>query len=99
MYSVVYPLGRRTRQTASRSRRRESLDGATIAELSNHKFDSAFTFEVLEKALLKRYPNLKFVSHREFGDTYGNKESDVIQALPEKLKALDVDFVISGNAG
>ena len=99
MYSVVSPLGRRTRQQSSRSRRRESLDGATIAELSNHKFDSAFTFEVLEKALLDRYPNLKFVSHREFGDTYGTHESDVIRALPEKLKSFDVDFVISGNAG
>ena len=99
MYDVVYPLGRRTRQVKSRAARPKSLDGLTIAELSNHKFDSEFTFEVLEKALLERYPNLRFVSFREFGDTYGPRESEVIRALPEKLKAHDVDLVISGNAG
>ena len=99
MYRVVYPLGRRTRQSQTRSARRRSLDGATIAELSNHKFDTDFTFEQIEKALLRRYPNLKFVSHKEFGDTYGRHESDVISALPAKLAAFDVDLVISGNAG
>ena len=71
----------------------------TIAELSNHKFDSEFTFDVIEKALLARYPNVRFVSHREFGDTYGARETEVLGGLAEKLKALDCDLVISGNAG
>ena len=77
----------------------QSRDGLTIGELSNHKFDSEFTFEVIEKALLKRFPNLKFVSHREFGDTYGVHESEVIQALPSRLDAFECDLVISGTAG
>ena len=81
------------------ARRLATLDGATIAELSNHKFGAAYTFEVLERALKKRFPRLKLISHREFGNTYGNAESEVIAALPDKLKALEVDAVISGNAG
>jgi hypothetical protein len=98
-YEVVYPLGRRAGPRGGHAAHPRSLDGLTIAELSNHKFDSEFTFEVLERALLKRYPNVKFVSHKEFGDTYGNRESEVIKALPAKLKEFEVDLVISGNAG
>lgn len=98
-YEVVYPLGRRARQRTPRAARPRTLDGLTIAELSNHKFDSEFTFEVIEKALLERFPDVKFVSHREFGDTYGARESEVIAALPHKLEELEVDLVISGNAG
>lgn len=98
-YEVVYPLGRRAGQRKARAARPKTLDGLSIGELSNHKFDSEFTFEVIEKALLERYPNIKFVSHKEFGDTYGSRESEVIQALPKKLEQLEVDLVISGNAG
>ena len=99
MNEVVYPLGRRTQQGQPRAARPSTLDGLTIGELSNHKFDSEFTFEVIEKAILKRYPNVKFVSADKFGDTYGPRESDVIKALPEKLREYECDVVISGNAG
>lgn len=99
MYEVVYPLGRRTQQVKPRVSRLNALDGMTICELSNHKFGSELTFAVLERALAKRHPNLKFVSYTEFGDTYGPRESEVIKALPEKLKQYGCDAVISGNAG
>ena len=98
-YEVVSPLGRRAPQRKARASRPKTLDGLTIGELSNHKFDSEFTFEVIEKALLERYPNIKFVPHTAFGDTYGARESEVISALPKKLEELEVDLVISGNAG
>jgi hypothetical protein len=98
-YEVVYPLGRRAGQRKARATRPRTLDGLTIGELSNHKFDSEFTFEVLEKALLRRYPNIKFVSHRAFGDTYGPQDAEVIRTLPEKLEQFECDLVISGNAG
>jgi hypothetical protein len=98
-YEVVYPLGRRAAQRKPRAARPRTLDGLTIGELSNHKFDSEFTFEVLEKALLARYPSIRFVSHREFGDTYGSRENEVVKALPAKLAEYGCDLVISGNAG
>jgi hypothetical protein len=99
MYEVVYPLGRLTQTAKSVTSRLNTLDGMTICELSNHKFGSELTFEVLEKVLSKRYPNIKFVSHEKFGDTYGPQESEVIQALPEKLQEYGCDAVISGNGG
>ena len=99
MYEVVYPLGKPTTNDKPVAPRLGTLDGATIAELSNHKFGAEFTFDVLERALKRRFPGLKLISHREFGNTYGNAESEVIAALPDKLKSFKVDAVISGNAG
>ena len=98
-YEVVYPLGRRAHESTSRAARPRTLDAVTIGELSNHKFDSEFTFKVIEGALLKRFPTAKFVSFERFGDTYGTRETEVIRDLPEKLKLYECDVVISGNAG
>ena len=98
-YEVVYPLGRRARQTREQSVRPRTLDGITVGELSNDKFDSDFVFESVEKAILKRIPTAKFVSHRQFGNVYGPSESEVIHELPANLKRHRVDVVISGMAG
>ncbi len=98
-YDVVHPLGRPVTRTKTRTVRRETLDGATIGELSNHKFDSEYTFQVIEQEIRKRFPTVKFVSHERFGDTYGAHEGDVIRGLPGKLADYQCDFVISGNAG
>lgn len=98
-YEVVFPLGRRARQTRERTARPRTLDGVTIGELSNDKFDSEFVFEAVEKAILKRIPTAKFVSSVKFGNVYGSNESEVIRNLPGNLKRHGVDVVISGMAG
>jgi hypothetical protein len=99
IYEVVQPLGRRVERSQARTARRHTLDGAVIGELSNHKFDAGFTFEVIEQEIRKRFPTVKFVPYQSFGDTYGAQENDVIRGLPGKLADYQVDFVISGNAG
>src|SRR6185503_20062189 len=98
-YEVVYPLGRRERKTREQVLRPRTLDGITIGELSKDKFDADFAFESIEKAILKRCPTAKFVSHGHFGNVYGSSESDVIRDLPGNLRRHKVDVVISGMAG
>ncbi len=98
-YEVVYPLGRHKKQSRANVMRPRTLDGITIGELSNDKFDSEFVFGAIEKAILKRIPTAKFVSSRQFGITYGSNESEVIRDLPGNLKQHGVDVVISGMAG
>ena len=98
-YEVVFPLGRRKQQTRTNVSRPRTLDGITIGELSNDKFDSEFVFGAIEKAILKRIPTAKFVSSRQFGITYGSNETQVIRDLPGNLKQHGVDVVISGMAG
>ncbi len=99
MYEVVYPLGRLTQQAKPIATRLKTLEGMTIGELSNHKFGSELTFAVIERSLAKRYPNIKFIPHETFGNTYGPSESDVVRDLAEKLREYGCDAVISGNAG
>ena len=80
MYEVVYPLGKSTNVERGVASKLKSLEGMTIAELSNHKFGSALTFEVIERVLGRRFPTLKIIPHSEFGNTYGNAESEVVKA-------------------
>ena len=98
-YEVVFPLGRRNQQTCANVLRPRTLDGITIGELSNDKFDSEFVFRAVERAILKRIPTAKFVPAGQFGITYGADESAVIRDLPGNLKRHGVDVVISGMAG
>jgi hypothetical protein len=53
-------------------------------------------FALLEEGLRERYPDVRFVSFKEFGSTHGSDEREVLASLPRKLKALGVDAVISG---
>ena len=99
MYEVVYPLGRARLDEKPMAAPLKTLEGKTIAALSNHKFRVEMCFDVLEKTLQSRFPGLKMIHHSEFGDTYGPEATEVVKALPAKLKALKVDAVISGNAG
>jgi hypothetical protein len=99
MYEVVYPLGRRMRPAGTGSKRPRTLDGVTIGELSNNKFDSKYVFETIEKGLRKRFPGVKFVSFEQFGNVYGPQEAEVIRDLPSRLKRYHCDVVISGMAG
>jgi hypothetical protein len=39
---------------------------------------------------------VRFVSWREFGNTHGSEEREVVAALPKRLRELGVDAVISG---
>ena len=53
-------------------------------------------FDLLEEGLKERYPGVKFVSWREFGSTHGDDEREILDALPERLRELGADAVISG---
>ena len=55
-------------------------------------------FELLEEGLRQRYPGVKFVSWREFGSTHGGNEKAALAALPQKLRDMGVDAVMSGMA-
>lgn len=53
-------------------------------------------FEAFEDGLKKRYPGIKLISWREFGEIHGANEREVLAALPQKFKELGVEAVICG---
>jgi hypothetical protein len=95
-YKVVWPRGQRVKAGARLARRLDTLEGKVVAELWDWVFKGDQMMAVWEKELAKRYPGIKFVSWKEFGEVHGANEKAVLAALPEKLKQFNIDAVICG---
>jgi hypothetical protein len=95
-YQVVWPRGKKVVDRAAPARRVESLNGKTVAELWDYVFRGEEIFPVLESELSVRFPGIKFISPERFGNTHSTEERDVLAALPDRLRELGVDAVISG---
>jgi len=97
-YEAYWPRSPRQQLTRELAPRLDSLEGRTVAQLWDQLFKGDVVFELLEEGLKARYPGIKFISWRDFGSTHGGEEREVLAALPQRLKALGVDAVISGMA-
>lgn len=97
-YKVVWPRGRWARTGARLAKRLDTLEGKTVAQLWDWVFKGDKMFEIWERELPKKYPGIKFVDWREFGEIHGANEHSVLEALPAKLKEHGVDAVICGVA-
>jgi hypothetical protein len=95
---VVWPRGRRTMTARPGAPRLDTLAGKTVAQLWDYLFRGDEIFPMLEAALAQRFPGVKFVGYRTFGSTHGAEEHDVLARLPERMRELGVDAVISGMA-
>lgn len=95
-YEVLWPRSPRQVKAKTLARRLDTLNGKTIAQLWDFIFSGDKVFEALEQGIRARYPDVRFVSWREFGNTHGADERKILAELPQRLKALGVDGVISG---
>lgn len=95
-YEALWPRSPRQVGVKPLARRLETLDGKTVAQLWDYVFRGDEVFALLEEGLKKRYPNVKFVSYKEFGNTHGSDEREVLNTLSRKFKELGVDAVVSG---
>ena len=97
-YEVFWPRTARQVRRKSLAPRLSTLDGKLVAQLWDFLFRGDEVLALLEEGIKARYPNVRFVSWKEFGNTHGSNEREVVQALPGRLRALGVDAVISGIA-
>ncbi len=95
-YEVVWPRGQRQLQAQPLAQRLDTLNGKTVAELWDFLFRGDEIFTMLQHDLKERYPEVRFVSWKEFGSTHGQDERDILASLPERFKDMGVDAVISG---
>ncbi|MBC2665871.1 hypothetical protein H7F51_10070 [Novosphingobium flavum] len=93
---VVWPRGRWARTGAKLAKRLDTLEGKTVAQLWDWVFKGDIMFDVWEEELKKRYPTMKMISWREFGEIHGANEHQALSELPEKFKKFGVDAVICG---
>jgi hypothetical protein len=95
-YEVVWPRGKRVKTEGRLAKRLDTLEGKVVCELWDWVFKGDEMFKVWERELPKRYPGIKFVSWREFGEIHGGNEKEVLAALPQKLEKYHCDAVICG---
>lgn len=95
VYEVVWPLGRSTYEVVSLARPAADLSGKTVCEVWDRLFRGDEMFPVIREELSKRYPGIKFLDHTNFGNTTGPKQREVVEALPELVRRLGCDAVIS----
>ena len=98
LYHVVWPCGERKQKVRPLARRLDSLNGKTVAQLWDYLFFGDEVFTVLEEELRRRYPDVNFVSWREFGSTHAVNEKALLDSLPQRFKELGVDAAISAMA-
>ena len=97
-YEVVWPSGERKLKQRPLARRLDTLNGKTVAQLWDYLFAGDEVFAALEEKLRAQYPDVKFVSWREFGSTHAVNEKELLASLPKRFKELGVDAAISSMA-
>ena len=97
-YSVVWPSGERRLKVRPLARRLDTLNGKTGAQLWDFLFAGDEVFSALEAEIAKQYPDVKWVSWREFGSTHAVNEKELLASLPQRFKELGVDAAISSMA-
>jgi hypothetical protein len=93
---VVWPLGRHRTDPGAPAHRLDSLDGKVIGFVWDYMFKGDEAFRLISAELQKRYPAVEFVDFPVFGNIHGPEERDVIDKLPERLRAYSVDAVVVG---
>ena len=93
---VLWPGGRSSTAKVALGPSVEDLTGKTIGFVSDYAFRADEMFALIEADLRSRYDDMQFVAASTFGDIHGHDEPAVIAAMPEKLRAREVDAVIVG---
>lgn len=97
-YEVLWPRSARQANVKPVAKRLDTLEGKTVAQLWDFLFRGDEVFALLEEELKRRFPGVRFVSWRDFGNTHGRNEREVLTQLPQRLKELGVDAAICGMA-
>ena len=94
-HEVVWPRGRRMIEGRALARRLATLEGKTIAFLWDSVFRGDEIFPILQMALAQRFDGVSFVPWDAFGSTFGGSEPRTVAELPDRLRRLGVDAVVS----
>lgn len=95
-YAVVWPRSAKVVDIRPLAKRLDTIDGKTIAFLWDDLFRGDEIWPILKQELATRYAGVSFIDHDTFGSTHGDDEHRVLAELPEKIKSMKIDAVVSG---
>ena len=77
-YEAYWPRAARKGRPRAPARRLGTLKGKTIAQLWTLGFRGDQLFTALEEGLSRRYPGIRFISWKEFGNIHGPDEREIV---------------------
>jgi hypothetical protein len=95
-YDVVWPQSPRGVQRRRRAERLVGLSGKRVAFLWDYLFRGDELFPILRRELTARYPDIEIIDYTAFGNLHGGDERERVAQLPDQLRDLGVDAVVSG---
>ncbi len=95
-YAVVWPRSAKVVEVKPLAKRLDTMDGKKVAFLWDDLFRGDEIWPILKQELSARYPGLTFVDHDAFGSTHGDEERRVLAELPDKIRSMKIDAVVSG---
>ncbi|MDE0703135.1 MAG: hypothetical protein OXH59_05360 [Rhodospirillaceae bacterium] len=98
-FEALCPGGVNAVPAISPAPRPADLNGKRIGFLWDYVFRGDEIFPVLERALAETYDDVEFVGYDAFGSTFAGDEHETLAALPQRLKELEIDAVVSGVGG
>ena len=95
-YEVVSPLGPATASRLDPNKAMAEFNGGRVGFIWDYLGRGDQMWSVCQKALAERYPDIEFADHEQFGNIHGEDEREVIAALPDLIRAAELDAVIVG---
>lgn len=95
-YEALWPGGPIGVPTVAPAPRPASLDGKTIAFVWDYVFRGEEIFPALRTGLTEAFGSASFVGYDSFGSIFGGDEEAVLAGLPDRLRDLKVDAVVTG---
>jgi len=97
-YETHWPLSPRQTRAQKLAQRPATLTGQVVAQLWDYVFHGDRIFAHLEQSLRERYPDIRFVHWREFGNIHSSDEARILGSLTQRFKELGVTAAITGMA-
>ena len=95
-FEALWPGGVNAVPAVAPAPRSADLNGKRIGFLWDYAFRGDEIFPMLEDSLTGAYDDVEIVGYDAFGSTFGGNEHETLAALPQRLKELKIDAVVSG---
>ena len=95
-FEALWPGGVNAVPAVAPAPRPADLSGKRIGFLWDYVFRGDEIFPVLERTLTEACKDIEIVGYDAFGSTFGGNEHETLAALPQRLKDLEIDAVVSG---
>jgi hypothetical protein len=94
VYEVLAPTGWVAQDDIPVNVHPTSLSNQTVAFVWDYLFKGPVMFEAIRQLIDARFSDVRFVEHEYFGDIHGLDAPEILEGLPDKLRAANIDVAV-----